>query len=43
VKTVPEFDSALEKLTRAAERFSVDRVRQEDVRASGPPETSDEG
>ena len=43
VKTAPEFDSALEKLTRAAERFSVDKVRQEDVRASGPPDTSDEG
>ena len=43
VKTAPEFDAALEKLTRAAERFSVDRVRQEDVRASGPPDATDEG
>jgi len=43
VKTAPEFDSALEKLTRAAERFSVDKVRQEDIRASGPPEAPDEG
>jgi ParB family chromosome partitioning protein len=43
VKTVPEFDTALEKLTRAAERFSVDKVRQEDVRASGPPDAVDEG
>jgi ParB family chromosome partitioning protein len=39
VKTAPEFDTALEKLTKAAERFSVDKVRQEDVRASGPPDT----
>jgi len=43
VKTAPEFDAALEKLTRAAERFNVDRVRQEDVRASGPPDAVDEG
>jgi ParB family transcriptional regulator, chromosome partitioning protein len=43
VKTAPEFDAALEKLTRAAERFSVEKVRQEDVKASGPPDASDEG
>jgi len=43
VKTPPEFDAALEKLTRSAERFNVDRVRQEDVRASGPPDAADEG
>jgi ParB family transcriptional regulator, chromosome partitioning protein len=42
-KTTPEFDTALEKLTRAAERFSADKVRQEDVRASGPPDAVDEG
>jgi ParB family transcriptional regulator, chromosome partitioning protein len=42
-KTVPEFDVALEKLTRAAERFNADKVRQEDVRASGPPDATDEG
>ncbi|HMK74500.1 MAG TPA: ParB N-terminal domain-containing protein [Myxococcaceae bacterium] len=43
VKTAPEFDEALEKLTRSAERFNVDRIRQEDVRASGPPDSADEG
>jgi ParB family transcriptional regulator, chromosome partitioning protein len=42
-KTTPEFDTALEKLTRAAERFSAEKVRQEDVRASGPPDAVDEG
>ncbi|MFN0062464.1 MAG: ParB/RepB/Spo0J family partition protein [Myxococcaceae bacterium] len=37
VKTTPEFEPTIEKLTDAAKRFNVDRVRREDLARSGGP------
>ena len=39
MKTLPPFDDALEDILKRAARFSVDRVKQADIAASGgPPE-----
>jgi ParB family chromosome partitioning protein len=34
----PEFDATLEKLGRAAQKFNADKVKESDVRVSGPAE-----
>jgi ParB family chromosome partitioning protein len=34
----PEFDATLEKLTRAAERFNAEKVKESDIRVGGPVE-----
>jgi ParB family transcriptional regulator, chromosome partitioning protein len=34
----PEFDSTLEKLTRAGERFNAEKVKESDIRVGGPVE-----
>jgi len=38
----PEFDSTLEKLTRAAERFNAEKVKESDIRVGGPAEAEPE-
>ena len=39
---LPEFDATLEKLTRSAEKFNAEKVKESDIKAGGPVD-SDEG
>jgi len=36
-----EFDATVEKLTRAAEKFNVDKVKESDIRVGGPAEAEE--
>jgi len=37
-----EFDATVEKLTRAAEKFNAEKVKESDIRAGGPMEAEPE-
>jgi len=39
---MPEFDATVEKLTRAAQKFNAEKVKESDIRVGGPVE-ADEG
>jgi hypothetical protein len=36
-----EFDATVEKLTRAAEKFNADKVKESDIRVGGPVEAEE--
>jgi ParB family chromosome partitioning protein len=42
MKEMPSFDDALDDILKRAAKFSVDKVKQEDIVASGGPTTEDE-
>ena len=36
-----EFDATVEKLTRAAEKFNAEKVKESDIRVGGPAEAEE--
>ena len=41
MKIMPEFDDALDDIQKRADRFNLDKVRQEDIAASAGPASDD--
>ena len=39
---LPEFDATLEKLTRSAEKFNAEKIKESDIKAGGPAEAEED-